>query len=206
LGESAVLLTWPSGPDAPALARRVRAVWEAVLTEAIAGVVDVVPAPASLLVRFDPNVVRRPQLEKALRARLAGPQPSPSAPRSHVIDVDYDGPDLAEVAAQLSVKPKAVVELHAAPAYTVLATGFSPGFVYLGPLAPELRLPRRAVPRARIPAGSVAIAERMTGVYGVESPGGWWLLGRTAASTFDVSADPPTPFAIGDEVTFRVLP
>jgi KipI family sensor histidine kinase inhibitor len=129
-------------------------------------------------------------------------------PRQHHLAASYGGdagPDLEEVADRLGLTTAEVVARHTARTYTVLATGFAPGFVYLGPLPPSLRLPRRDEPRVAVPAGSVAIADAQTGVYGVRSGGGWWLIGCTTAATFRPEKRPPTAFSIGDRVTFEAL-
>ncbi|MDP9325893.1 MAG: allophanate hydrolase subunit 1, partial [Candidatus Dormibacteraeota bacterium] len=142
-----------------------------------------------------------PAVEALLPAKV-----DPAPGRLHTLAVRYggaDGPDLDEVAGRLGLRPQAVIRMHHQARYSVLVTGFMPGFVYLGPLAPSLRLPRREYPRRVVPAGSVAIAEAQTGVYGVASAGGWWLIGRIEARLFDPRANPPTRFAIGDEVSFQ---
>jgi KipI family sensor histidine kinase inhibitor len=95
-----------------------------------------------------------------------------------------------------------VIRRHSGTTYQVYMLGFLPGFAYLGDLDPALRLPRRASPRTRLPAGAVAIAQAMTAVYPVDSPGGWHLIGSTPVTMFDVAADPPALLAPGDEVRF----
>lgn len=116
-----------------------------------------------------------------------------------------DGPDLAAVAGRLGLSPAALVEAHAAPAYQVYLLGFSPGFAYLGPLPEALRLPRREVPRGRVPAGSVAIAGAQTAVYPSATPGGWHLIGRTDARLWDATREPPALLMPGQLVRFVPL-
>ncbi len=98
-----------------------------------------------------------------------------------------------------------MIELHSAAEYRVGAIGFAPGFAYLGGLDPRLVLPRRATPRARVPAGSLAIAEAQTAIYPQASPGGWHLLGRSPWRPFDPAATPPCPLALGDRVRFVAI-
>lgn len=206
MGDAAVLLRWlrvgaAGAPLAVAAAHR------SIRAARMAGVVDVVPAPASLLVRFDPGRVSGAALARRLPGLAAAAAVTPRL-RQHRLAVRYGGdcgPDLEEVADRLGLSPTQVVARHTARTYTVLATGFAPGFVYLGPLAPSLRLARRDQPRVAVPAGSVAIAEAQTGVYGVRSGGGWWLVGCAAAPTFRPETHPPTRFAIGDRVIFEAL-
>ena len=145
---------------------------------------DVVPACCALAVHFDPLAVDADTLAEQVQALLneAGQQPPPppeqeAAPLA--LPVVYDGVDLHDVARQTGCPVHEVVRRHAAPTYRVAAIGFRPHFPYLLGLDPALHLPRRSTPRRRVPAGSVAIAGQQTGVYPQESPGGWWLLGRT---------------------------
>jgi KipI family sensor histidine kinase inhibitor len=204
MGEAAVLWRWPARVPSPRTSASVGAAWRQVRGARLPGVLDVVPGPASLLVRFDPLRTRREQVEAAVR-ELIPSTAGPAQGRSHRIAVRYggaDGPDLDEVAGRLGMQPEEVIRIHYRASYSVLVTGFMPGFVYLGPLAQRLRLPRREYPRRVVPAGSVAIAEAQTGVYGVQSAGGWWLIGRTDGHLFNPQATPPTPFSIGDSVEF----
>lgn len=205
MGEAAVLWRWPARVPSPQMSTTVGAAWRAVQLARLGGVLDVVPGPASLLVRFDPRRVNGEEVRAAV-ARLIPADAEPAPGRSHVLAVRYggaDGPDLDEVAGRLSMRPEAVIRMHQQSRYSVLVTGFMPGFVYLGPLARGLRLPRREYPRRAVPAGSVGIADAQTGVYGVQSSGGWWLIGRIAERLFDPREHPPTRFAIGDQVAFR---
>lgn len=177
-----------------------------------------VPAYASLLVPFDPERIEAAAARRAVEEVLADPaveEPGPEAgpgaagDRAPVeIPVRYggsDGPDLDEVAARLGRSLDEIVALHTAPVYRVFMIGFSPGFPYLGPLPSELELPRRAEPRSRVPAGSVAIAGRQTGIYPTESPGGWHLIGRTGERLWDPAADPPSRLDPGDLVRFVAI-
>jgi KipI family sensor histidine kinase inhibitor len=206
LGEGGVLLQWPADVHVDQRAAAIATAWRAVQARNLRGVVDVVPAPAGLLVRFDPLAVTRAEVEAVVgEAAVTSVGAMPRSVTEHTVGVRYggdDGPDLEQVAERLGLATEHLVAMHLEPTYTVSSTGFMPGFVYMGPLAPRLKLARRGEPRARVPAGSVAIAERQTGIYGVDGPGGWWLIGRTAKPTFDPAAFPPTPFAIGDRVRF----
>jgi KipI family sensor histidine kinase inhibitor len=120
-----------------------------------------------------------------------------------VIDVLYDGADLAEVAQRTDLSIDGVVELHSNAKYTVQFCGFSPGFAYLGGLDPSLQLPRRESPRTRVPPGSVAIAANYSCVYPSESPGGWHLLGTTAADVWNVERPQPALLMPGTQVRFH---
>jgi len=161
-----------------------------------------VPAYASLLCHFDPAVTDVDRLGDVIR-RFEG-RLDTSIPTGTLVDIptSYDGPDLAEVARKTNMTPGSVVDVHAGREYLVYCIGFAPGFTYCGTLADELVVPRLPSPRIRVPAGSVAIAGRQTGVYAVASPGGWNLIGRTDRRLFDPSASPPVPLKPGDRIRF----
>ena len=157
---------------------------------------------ASVTVHFDPDLTTHDAIAAAIK-RLAAMRPPMAEPgRLHRIPVVYDGPDLEAVAAKLGLDPAQIAEIHTRPIYRVFLVGFVPGWAYLGPLPEELELPRRHVPRTQVPAGSVAIAGRQSGIYPLPTPGGWHLLGRTSVRLFLPDADPPCLFRAGDRVKF----
>jgi inhibitor of KinA len=157
---------------------------------------------ASVTVHFDPDKTTYEALGAAIR-RLATRRPPIEEPgRLHRIPVVYDGPDLNAVSQALGLPAERIVELHARPIYRVFVVGFVPGWAYLGPLPEELELPRRSVPRMHVPAGSVAIAGRMSGIYPLPAPGGWHLIGRTSVRVFLPDSDPPCLLRAGDRVKF----
>ena len=123
-------------------------------------------------------------------------------PREFAVPVVYNGEDLQVVADSTGLSVEAVVSLHTRALYTVVFLGFSRAFPYLSGLDPALWIPRRAIPRARVPAGSVAIAAGQTGIYPQPSPGGWHLLGQCALAFFDERNDPPSSLQPGDHVRF----
>src|ERR1700693_1765970 len=156
---------------------------------------------ASVTVQFDPDQISHEALTAAIR-RLASKRPPMTEPgRLHRIPVVYDGPDMEAVAAVLGLEPAKIVEIHTRPIYRVFLVGFVPGWGYLGPLPEELELPRRQVPRTKVPAGSVAIAGRQTGISPLPTPGGWHLIGRTSVKLFLPDSDPPWLFRAVDRVT-----
>jgi inhibitor of KinA len=157
---------------------------------------------ASVTVHFDPDQISHDALAAAIQ-RLASKRPPMAEPgRLHRIPVVYDGPDMEAVSAVLGLDAAKIAEIHARPIYRVFLVGFVPGWGYLGPLPEELELPRRQVPRTKVPAGSVAIAGRQTGIYPLASPGGWHLIGRTSVKLFLPDSDPPCLFRAGDRVKF----
>jgi len=167
--------------------------------QAIAGAVAVT-------VHFDPDQITVDALSAAIR-RLATKRPPIEEPgRLHRIPIVYDGPDLEAVASSLGMHVEQVVALHGRPIYRAFLIGFVPGWAYLGPLPDELVLPRRSDPRTRVPAGSVAIAGQLTGIYPLETPGGWHIIGRTSIRPFLPDSDPPSLFRVGDRVKFFPIP
>lgn len=210
LGDSAVVITLGESIE-PAMAARVIAVAAEIARHPPAGVVDVVPAFASIAVFFDPTeagtfeTVRR-QVD-ALVARAEATVVSVDV-RTVEIPVCYGGefgPDLGHVAARAQVTEQEAIALHAGAEYLVHAIGFAPGFPYLGGLPPKLATPRRATPRSRVPAGSVGIGGAQTGIYPLEIPGGWNLIGRTPLSLFDAARVEPALLRAGDKVRFRAI-
>jgi KipI family sensor histidine kinase inhibitor len=191
MGERAVLVADLADPAGWALGLRALGV---------AGVVDVVPAAETVLV----TCASRAALG-AVRAVVAEVVPvatGPGAGSAVTIPVRYDGADLAEVARATGLTVATVIDLHSAARYVAAFCGFSPGFAYLRGLPPALQLPRRATPRASVPAGSVAIASEYAAVYPRSSPGGWHLLGTTDTVLFDPAADPPALIQPGTSVRF----
>jgi KipI family sensor histidine kinase inhibitor len=161
-----------------------------------------VAGAASVTVQFDPDQITHDALASSIR-RLATKRPPMEEPgRLHRIPVVYDGPDLEEVTSALHLSAQQVIDLHCRPIYRAFLVGFVPGWAYLGPLPDELVLPRRSVPRTRVPAGSVAMAGQMTGIYPLATPGGWHLIGRTSVKLFLPDSDPPSLFRAGDRVKF----
>jgi KipI family sensor histidine kinase inhibitor len=157
---------------------------------------------ASVTVQFDPELATHDSLSAAIK-RLAAKRPPMAEPgRLHRIPVNYDGPDIEEVGERLQLTREKIIEIHSRPIYRVFLVGFVPGWAYLGPLPKELVLPRRAVPRTLVPAGSVAMAGRQTGIYPLPTPGGWHLIGRTSVKLFLPDSDPPCLFRAGDRVKF----
>lgn len=205
VGDAALSVEFGARLD-PLLAGRVRALDRSLAAAPIEGVSEAVPTCRALLVVFDPDVIPAAALADELRRRAAAAPAAATPGTRHVVPVCYDGPDLDDVARACGLTRDDVIALHAGRDYEALMLGFLPGFAYLGLLPPALELPRRATPRARVPAGSVAIAGRQTGVYPAASPGGWHLIGRTDARLFDPRRDPPARIQAGDRVRFVAVP
>jgi len=170
----------------------------------IEGVEEIVAAYRDVAVFADPDRIEPVALEDLLR-RINPGAGSAVAGRSLLIPVLYDGLDLHETAALLGISTGDLVALHSRPVYRVFAIGFQPGFPYCGWLEPPLAgLPRRTPPRVSVPAGSVAIAGRQTGIYPARSPGGWRILGRTPLCLADLATD-YFAIAVGDRIQFNPI-
>lgn len=186
--------------------RRVHTAAVSLAAAKIPGVQDIVPAYLRLAVFYDPLEVPYAEMSARLleHCELAGTRVGPQLrPRQHLIPVDYDGPDLAGVAETTGLTVEEVIVRHVGRVYTVDLIGFVPGFAYLSELHPTLQLPRRAEPRPRVLAGSVAIAGAQTAVYPLDTPGGWHLIGSTKTTMFDPTRDPPALLQPGDTVRFE---
>jgi 5-oxoprolinase (ATP-hydrolysing) subunit B len=199
LGDTAVLAELGTRLDT---ALNTRAIALAAALKKRRDVRQAIAGHASVTVQFDPDQITEDALAAAIR-RLATKRPPMEEPgRLHRIPVVYDGPDLDDVAERLGLTRQRIIDLHVRPIYRAFMVGFVPGWAYLGPLPDELILPRRATPRTQVPAGSVAIAGQQTGVYPLDSPGGWHIVGRTAVKLFLPDSDPPSLFRAGDRVKF----
>jgi KipI family sensor histidine kinase inhibitor len=188
------------------LHQRVTALAARIAAARIAGLVEIVPAYATVTVFFegDAEETRRQLVALCHPERSGHPERSEGAESVlHTIPVRYTGPDLAYVATQTGLPPEQIIERHSSREYLVYLLGFVPGFGYLGDLDPSLVLPRRATPRTRVAAGSVAIAGSQTAVYPLATPGGWHLIGTTTTAMFDPAREPPALLKAGDRVRFE---
>lgn len=165
---------------------------------------DVIPAARSLVVKHDATHSRTVQqlFVELLSSRDIGSHKHLNPASVVEIPVRYDGADLAEVARACDESVERIVRLHSDAVYTVEFCGFAPGFAYLRGLHEQLHLPRRASPRARVPAGSVAIATNYSAVYPNDSPGGWHLLGTTSLRIWNTDWNPPALLQPGATVRF----
>ncbi len=164
------------------------------------------PAYASILIDFDPLRFTHDQLIALVEQLLQKPVPEAAvSTRLVCIPVCYDsrcGMDLEDVAEHCRISVDEVIRLHSSADYSVSFLGFSPGFAYLAGLPSKLAAGRLSTPRRLVPAGSVGIAGTQTGVYPLDSPGGWKIIGRTPMRMFDPEAEPPTAIHLGDQVRF----
>jgi len=207
LGDSALIINLADEiSDSSRLLARVLSAAKTIEGAKLPGVVDVTSSYESVAVFFDLTQVE-PDIEDKIRALIASAGVRVSGKKRRVkIPVCYDEEfalDLERVANHTSLTPDAIVALHSSVEYTVACIGFMPGFPFLAGLPRQLRVPRLESPRTKVSAGSVAIANAQAGVYPLESPGGWNVLGRTPLPLFRVNESPPTLLRPGDQVRFR---
>jgi inhibitor of KinA len=164
-----------------------------------------VPAYASVVMSFDPDVIEPEVAERRARDLLApGPRFSATTGASRLVEIPtrYDGADLADVAQRSGMSVDKLVAVHSGREYSAIFLGFLPGFAYCGRLDPRIIAPRLERPRERVPAGAVAVADGQTAVYSLASPGGWRLIGSTELVMFDAHAAEPSRLRAGDRVRF----
>ena len=207
-GDAALMLEWPARLD-ESISKRVIAAAAAVRRRCSAVARDVVVGYHTLTVYFDPLAVDARWLEKEV-SDAARDADAETEGAGALVDVPVcyggsHGPDLAELAGILACAEQDVIRLHTSRVYRVFVVGFVPGFAYMGPTDDRLALPRRATPRTRVPAGSVAVAAGQTGIYPMETPGGWHILGRTPVRPFDPARTEPVLFRPGDRVRFHAI-
>ena len=179
---------------------------DALRAAAVPGVVDVVPAARTVLVKLDsPRLqgVTRQRLRKMLVTADVDARADRSA--DVVVDVVYDGPDLAEVANHTGLTTAQVIDAHTSTLWRVGFSGFAPGFAYLVDGDARLRVPRRPEPRTSVPAGSVGVAGEFSAIYPRQSPGGWQLIGHTDAVLWDLERPTPALLTQGMWVQFRAV-
>jgi KipI family sensor histidine kinase inhibitor len=202
-GDQALLLELSSTAEVLAWTEELRAA-------DLPGVLDIVPASRTVLVKLAGPRYQEPTRQHLAKLRVERAEADESTAPLHdqpdvVIDVTYDGADLDAVAQLSGLTPAEVVAAHTATPVRVGFSGFAPGFAYLIGGDPRLHVPRRAEPRTTVPAGSVGLAGEFSGVYPRESPGGWQLIGHTDAVLWDVDRDEPALLTPGMWVKFRAL-
>ncbi|MEO5953943.1 MAG: 5-oxoprolinase subunit PxpB, partial [Chloroflexia bacterium] len=210
MGESAVLISWGNRVSM-SLNAAIRRLTAYLRESLLLGVRDLVPAYASLLIVFEPQIVTEGTvvawLEESL-SEMRGTAETGSTGalgRHHVIPVQYGGelgPDLEELAAIEGVRAKDIIKAHTQRPFQVAFLGFLPGFAYMGKLPRRKPVPRLATPRTHVPTGSVGLAGFQTGIYPFSSPGGWQIIGRTGTSTWNGNYKTPALFSPGDTVRF----
>lgn len=188
---------------------QIRAFTIALEKSGIPGIVELVPTYRACMIHYDPGVVAYAALVRRLQG-LLGKLDSIEIPPSDVLEVPVlyggeMGPDLAFVAEHAGLGEQEVIDIHTSAEYLIYMLGFTPGFTYLGGMSDKLETPRLKQPRVKIPAGSVGIAGKQTGVYPIDSPGGWQLIGRTPVKMYDPNRETPILPKAGQYIKFRAI-
>jgi inhibitor of KinA len=191
----------------PAVNAQVQRLFKVLKEQRIPGVLGLISTYRALLIQYDPWACSYERLlqhvEDGLQSEVQGLTADSALFEIPVCYGSEYGPDLEAVAAFHKLLPERVIELHSRPLYSVFMLGFTPGFPYLGGLDERLVTPRRQEPRSSVPAGSVGIADHQTGIYSLDSPGGWQLIGRTPMKLFDLGRTEPFLLKPGDRVKFK---
>jgi inhibitor of KinA len=215
LSESALVLSFGEAID-PVLHQSLLRWYNHLRAHPFPGLTDLIPAYCTLTILYNPVAVKPYMsggqttgavIEQWLKDQLPADQVIAES-TLHLIPVCYEpafAPDMALVEAHTGLSATDIIALHTNITYTVFMMGFLPGFPYLGLLDPALHFPRLATPRSKVAAGSVGIAGRQTGIYALESPGGWGIIGRTPLSLFSPHLDNPLRLKTGDRVQFMPI-
>jgi inhibitor of KinA len=204
-GDSALLVQFGNEIDLTTN-QRVHALAALLNISPLVGVIETVPAYGTLLVHYDPLLLSFVQIRNYLREKITQIHDNLPRKRKQIeVPVSYGGEhgiDLETVARHCQLQIEDVIRIHSERTYTVFMMGFTPGFPYMGKLDDAIRTPRLETPRTRVPAGTVAIAGSQTGIYPIDSPGGWQLIGWTPLQLFNPESESPFLFSPGDEVKF----
>lgn len=207
-GDKALVVEYGNEID-PRTNRMVRNLYQVLKKNKVQGIEELIPAYRSLLIYYDPLAISLPELKKHLRECEEGMAvfeiPQPEITLIPVVYGGLYGPDLEDVAGHSKLTIEEVVKIHTQNDYLIYMLGFTPGFTYLGGMSPRIAAPRLAIPRTHIPAGSVGIAGKQTGIYPIDSPGGWRVIGRTPLKLYDPCSEPPVLLSPGDYVRFAAI-
>jgi KipI family sensor histidine kinase inhibitor len=193
----------------PAVNQKVQELFSAIDRQRSKGILDLVPSYRSLLVTYDPLCISLDEIKAGIKDIWNNPDqsrlPQPQTVKIPVVYGGEHGPDLQLVAQYHNLTPREVIDFHTSPTYRVYMIGFTPGYPYLGEVLDAIATPRRETPRTLVPKGSVGITQRQTGIYPVDSPGGWQIIGWTPVKLFDPFGKPPNHLVMGDRVQFHAI-
>ena len=204
-GDSSLLIVF-GDEISPEINRRISAVVQLLKNHQIQGIVDLIPSYSALLINYNPQVIRFEEIRCRVEKILSMDVKADAAARKIVeIPVCYGGeygPDLQTIADHAGLTPEEVIDIHSSRDYLIYMLGFLPGFCYLGGLDERIHTPRLANPRLRIREGSVGIGGNATGIYPMDSPGGWQLMGLTPVKTYDPTKPVPILLNAGEYIRF----
>ena len=205
-GDSGLLVEFGASID-PEINRKVRQIFLSLEETPIEGVIEVIPTYRSILISYNPFQTGPETLKRKILDREnnleRGEIPPPETVEIQVTYGDEFGPDLEFVAQYNKLTPEEVIQIHTSGTYLIYMLGFTPGFPFLGGLSEKIFTPRLENPRQLVPAGSVGIANNQTGIYSIDSPGGWQLIGKTPIKLYDPTGSPPILLKAGNYLKFK---
>jgi KipI family sensor histidine kinase inhibitor len=204
-GDSSLLVEF-GDEICPEINQKISAIVQLLKKQQVEGVVDLIPAFCSLLINYDPRVISFEEISQRVQGILkVDVKAGTRKKKVYEIPVCYGGaygPDIETIASHAGLSVEEVIRIHASRDYLIYMLGFLPGFCYLGGLDERIHTPRLSNPRIKISAGSVGIGGSQTGIYPLDSPGGWQLMGMTPVKTYDPSRDTPILVEAGDYIRF----
>ena len=204
-GDSSLLIEF-GNEISPEINQKIKTTVQLMKEQHIEGVVDIIPAFCSLLINYDPRVIGYEELRNRMKALVKiEVKAEAGVKRVFEIPVCYGGeygPDIENIAEHAGLSVEEVIKIHSSRDYLIYMLGFLPGFTYLGGLDERIHTPRLANPRLKINAGSVGIGGSQTGIYPLDSPGGWQLMGMTPVKTYDPEREVPILVEAGDYIRF----
>jgi len=207
-GDQAILIEFGAEIN-PRINRQVHEFTRKANQNKIPGIGELVPAYGTVLVYYDPFSLSFSRvnswIQKVFSAGTSASEFSQTVKEIPVLYGGPYGPDISFVAEHNRISVEEVVQLHTSQTYLVYVVGFSPGFTAMGIVPPKIQVPRLANPRIKVAPGSVGIGGLQTGIYAVESPGGWQLIGRTPLTLFNLNNHPPSFFQPGDYARFYAI-
>lgn len=192
-----------------AVNKKVRNLYLAVKKSKMTGIYEMIPTYRSLLIQYNPMEIEVERLKEKL-TEIEEALDSIEIPKPRIVEIPtiYGGEfgeDLDFVAEHNGISKEEVISIHSSVDYLIYMLGFTPGFPYLGGMSEKIETPRLKTPRTKIPAGSVGIAGKQTGIYPIESPGGWQLIGRTPIKLYDPKSQTPIILQAGDYIRFKPI-
>lgn len=206
LGDSAIVIQF-ADEISISINQKIRAIGEFLDEYTFEGFLEYVPAFSSITIYYQPGLVSFQELETMVQEMMEELPDASIDSQSEAIEIPVVyggewGPDLEFVASHNKLSIEEVINIHSSVDYLVYMIGFAPGFPYLGGMDNRIATPRKETPRSNISAGSVGIAGMQTGVYPIESPGGWQIIGRATIDLFDKENDHPVLLKAGDRIRF----
>lgn len=208
LSEECLLISWKGNPSEE-LAAAIHGLSDRMLESWPNKVKETVPANVSIALIFDPNLISHLELQNSIAKMIAHDEMKTSRSAKKweipICYADSESADIKMVMEKTGLAFKEIIRMHSTSDFWLNMIGFLPGFVYLSGLPKELHIPRKTTPSKRVETGSVAIAGTQSGIYPQNSPGGWYVLGKTPLPMFDASSNPPTFAQVGDRISFTSI-